>query len=186
MEGYHLPVAHRATVGAYFPVEETQFSEHGPNDAFTIQSFTKTSDAPVGTAHSDNERLQGRWRNTSVLVTIYPSHMFSLAPDHLWYQSLQPNGTDRDKIRFGAAFAPEVLAASEDRERLIRETTEFLERVNAEDRFPVEGIFRGIKGALSKPGRLSWLERENHEFTQYLVRRLSGPLPDADVAEPRT
>ena len=183
MEGYHLPVAHRATVGAYFPVEETRFSQDGPNDAFTIQSFTKTPDAPVGAAHCDNERLQGRWRNTSILVTIFPSHMFSLAPDHLWYLSLQPNGTDEVKIRFGAALAPEVLAASEDRERLIRETTEFLERVNAEDRFLVEGIYQGIRGALSKPGRLSWLERENHEFSQYLLRRLSVPLSDADVAE---
>jgi len=109
--------------------------------------------------------------------------MFSLAPDHLWYLSLQPNGTDKVKIRFGAALAPEVLAGSEDRERLIRETTEFLERVNAEDRFVVEGIYQGVKGALSKPGRLSWLERENHEFTQYLVRRLSCPLLETDVAE---
>jgi len=174
MEGYHLPVAHRATVGACFPVQETQFPEGGRNDAFTLQSFTKTPDAPIGTAHRDNQRLQGRWRNTSVLVTIYPSHMFSLAPDHLWYLSLQPHGTDKVDIRFGAAFAPEVLAASDDRESLVRETTEFLERVNAEDRFLVEGIFQGLKGALSKPGPLSWLERENHEFTQYLLRRLNS------------
>jgi choline monooxygenase len=183
MEGYHLPVAHRASVGAYFSAQETQFSQNRLHEAFTFQTFVKTSDAPIGTAHPDNERLQGRWRKISVLVTIYPSHMFALAPDHLWYLSLQPNGTDKVKIRFGAAFAPEVLAASEDRERLIRETTEFLEQVNAEDRFLVEGIFQGVKGALSKPGRLSWLERENHEFTQYLARCLAGPLSEADMTE---
>ena len=27
MEGYHLPVAHKATVGAWFPVQETGFPD---------------------------------------------------------------------------------------------------------------------------------------------------------------
>ena len=49
MEGYHLPVTHRRTVGAYFPVEETRFGDD--DAAYTFQWFTKTSDAPVGTAH---------------------------------------------------------------------------------------------------------------------------------------
>ena len=172
MEGYHLPVAHRATVGAYFPAGETRFSDDPPHDTFTFQWFVKTSDAPIGTAHPANIRLTGDWRNTSVLVTVYPSHMFALAPDHLWYLSLQPYGTNKVKIRYGAAFAPEVLAHSDDRETLIRGTVEFLERVNAEDRRVVEGIFQGSKGPLSRPGPLSWLERENHEFTQYLARSL--------------
>ena len=88
MEGYHLPVTHRRTVGAYFPVEETRFGDD--EAAFTHQWFTKTSDAPVGTAHPQNRRLEGRARSTSVLGTIFPCHMFVLAPDHLWYLSLQP------------------------------------------------------------------------------------------------
>jgi phenylpropionate dioxygenase-like ring-hydroxylating dioxygenase large terminal subunit len=172
MEGYHLPVAHRETVGAYFPAEATEFSSGPPNDAFTFQWFVKTNDAPVGTAHPRNTRLAGAWRNTSVLGTVYPSHMFALAPDHMWYLSLQPKGPGKVSIRYGAAFAPEVLEASEDPERLIADTTAFLAKVQEEDRFVVEGIFQGAGAALSKPGPLSWLERENHEFTQYLARRL--------------
>jgi len=36
----------------------------------------------------------------------------------------------------------------------------------------VEGIFKGSKGPQSSAGPLCWLERENHEFTQYIARRL--------------
>ena len=172
MEGYHLPVTHRATVGGYFPVEQTQFSDAPPNPAFTYQFFAKTADAPVGTAHPDNTRLQGKQRTTSILPTIFPSHMYALAPDHFWYLSLQPGSVGEVRIRYGAAIAPEVLAASNDPDKLMADTRVFLDRVNAEDRGVVEGIYRGASGPMSEAGPLCWLERENHEFTQYLAAHL--------------
>ena len=172
MEGYHLPVTHRATVGGHFPVEETEFSQLPPNPAFTYQLYTKKESAPVGNAHPDNKVLKGKQRRTSVLPTIFPSHMISLAPDHLWYLSLQPLGQDKVSIRYGAALAPEVLAASDDPEALKSRVISFLDQVNEEDRGVVEGIFRGSHGPLANAGPLCWLERENHEFTQYIARQL--------------
>ena len=172
MEGYHLPVAHRDTVGGHFPVEETQFDGRGSFPHFTSQLFVKTGTAPVGTAHPDNTSLTGKWRNISVMPTVFPCHMYVLAPDHLWYLALQPDGPGRTRIRYGAALAPEVLAAQSDPETYIAETKTFLDAVQLEDKNVVEGIFAGAKAPLSSPGPLSWLERENHEFTQYLARRL--------------
>ena len=172
MEGYHLPVAHRDTVGGHFLVEETQFDERGSFPHFTSQLFVKTGTAPVGTAHPDNTSLTGKWRNISVMPTVFPCHMYVLAPDHLWYLALQPDGPGRTRIRYGAALAPEVLAAQSDPETYIAETKTFLDAVQLEDKSVVEGIFAGAKAPLSSPGPLSWLERENHEFTQYLARRL--------------
>ena len=172
MEGYHLPVAHRATVGGYFPTEDTEFDSRGAFEGFTYQYFTKTDDAPVGTAHPRNRTLRGKWRRTSVLPTVFPSHMYALAPDHFWYLSLQPNGPGKVQIRYGAAIAPEVLEHHPDPKLLIEESKTFLARVQEEDRVVVEGIFRGARAPLSQPGPLSWLERENHQFTQYLARRL--------------
>ncbi len=172
MEGYHLPVAHQASVGRHFPVCDTKFNDLGPFDHFTLQWFKKTSSAPLGTAHKNNTRLKGDWRNTSVMPTIFPCHMYVLAPDHLWYLSLQPEGTGKTRIRYGAALAPEVLAEQTDPSGYIGQIKEFLDTVQSEDKFVVEGIFKGAQSPLSSPGPLSWLERENHEFTQYLARRL--------------
>ncbi len=172
MEGYHLPVAHQGTVGPYINLSDTEFDKRGAFESFTYQTFTKNEDAVVGTAHPDNKSLTGKWRHTSVLPTVFPSHMYSLAPDHLWYLSLQPNGTNKVNIKFGAAIAPEVLEDKSDPEKFLNETKEFLYNVQKEDRFVVEGIFKGVNSPLGSPGPLSWLERENHEFTQYIARKL--------------
>ena len=172
MESYHLPVAHRSTVGAHFTVAENGIAESGMFNSFAYQTFTKSEGAPVGRAHPDNDRLEGRWRHTSVMPTIFPSHMYVLGPDHLWYLALQPDGPGRTRIRYGAALAPEVLAASNDREALIAEKKAFLDRVQREDQHVVEGIFKGAMSPLGAPGPLSWMEAENHQFAQYLARQL--------------
>ena len=174
MEGYHLPVAHPETVGPFINVMDTEFDNRGSFENFTYQIFTKNANAPVGTAHKENKTLEGKWRHTSILPTIFPSHMFSLAPDHYWYLSLQPEGVGKVKIRFGAAIAPEVLEDQEDPESFLSETRKFLHKVQEEDRFVVEGIFKGANSPLGLPGPISWLERENHEFTQYYARKMTS------------
>jgi choline monooxygenase len=83
MEGYHGPIVHRATVGAGVAAQESAFPNETYED-FTYQTFTKPESATYGVAHPDNKRLEGRWRRTSVLPTIFPAHMYSLAPDYLW------------------------------------------------------------------------------------------------------
>jgi choline monooxygenase len=171
MEGYHLPVAHRRTVGAWFPAEQTGFpAERHP--AFTFQTFTKDEGATYGRAHPANTRLEGRWRYTSVMPTIFPSHMIVLAPDHLWYLSLRPKSVGEVHVRFGAALAPEVMQGLNDTDSFIAEMIGFFDRVNEEDRFVVEGLYQGTNAPLARPGRLSWLEREIHDFMGYLAREL--------------
>ena len=172
MEGYHLPVAHKATVGAWFPVEDTEFPAE-THEAFTYQTFTKDENARYGRAHPSNTVLEGKWRFTSILPTIFPSHMYVLAPDHLWYLSLRPEGTGKVNLRFGIALAPEVHAAlGEGRDQWVNELTDFFDRVNAEDKFVVEGIYKGSRAPFASRGPLSWLEREIHDFARYLARRL--------------
>ena len=176
MEGYHLPVTHRKTVGAWFPAEDTVFpSESFP--AFTFQTFTKSEGATYGRAHPANTRLEGPERFTSVMPTVFPSHMYVLAPDHLWYLSLRPKSVGEVHVRFGAALAPEVMASLNDPESFTAELVGFFDRVNAEDRVVVEGLYEGTGAPLAKPGRLSWLEREIHDFMGYLARGLCSENP---------
>jgi len=173
MESYHLSIVHRRTFGQWFPTDETRFPDE-EFDAFAYQTFIKNEDATYGVAHPSNERLTGRWRQTTVMPTVFPAHMYVLAPDHLWYLSLQPRATDRVGIRFGVALAPEVIDSLEDRDAFVADLMNFFDQANAEDRAVVEGIQQGIRGPLASAGPLSWLEREIHDFTRYLARRLTG------------
>jgi len=171
MEGYHLPIAHKTTVGAWIGLDDTGFPDK-VHDAFTFQTFTKDDDATYGRAHPDNKRLEGEWQYTSVMPTVFPAHMYVAAPDHLWYLSLRPKGIDHIDVRFGVAIAPEVYNSLENRDEWINELVSFFEKVNEEDRHVVEGIFAGSKSEHATTGPLSWLEREIHDFEQYLAKRL--------------
>ena len=173
MEGYHLPVAHKETVGAWFTEEKTIFPER-IFEGFTYQTFRKNKTAGYGRAHEANTWLKGKWRKTSVLPTVFPCHMYVLGPDHLWYLSLRPQGAEKVQVRFGVAFAPEVYEAIEDRDTAIAELSAFFDKVNNEDRQVVEGIFKGAQAPLSRAGQLSWLEHELHDFACYLSRRLNS------------
>lgn len=175
MESYHLPIAHKATVGAWLKLNETVFPKK-VHEAFTYQTFGKSETATYGFAHPDNKSLKGKWRSTSVMPTVFPSHMYVLAPDHVWYLSLRPRGVGEVAVTFGLAIAPEVDASfqnSQDREMRISELSNFFEHVNSEDRAVVEGIYAGSRSSFSAPGPLSWLEREIHDFHKYLVNRLT-------------
>ena len=185
MEGYHLPIAHAKTVGAWFPTKETRFPE-ARFEAFTYQTFPKTADATYGLAHADNDVLEGEWRRTTVMPTVFPSHMYVLAPDHLWYLSLNPRSVGEVEVRFGAALAPEVYAGLEDRTTALAEMVAFFDQVNEEDRHVVEAVYSNSAAPLAEAGRLSWMERALHDFHVYLARALTAGEPStAAIAEPR-
>src|SRR6185295_1890262 len=61
MEGYHLPVAHKATVGAWMPIDSVGFPPE-VYDYCTWQTFAKDENAKYGRAHPSNTRLTGEWR----------------------------------------------------------------------------------------------------------------------------
>ncbi len=172
MEGYHLPVAHRETLGTWMPIDSTVFPDQR-HPAFTYQTFTKDDRSLYGRAHPDNTSLDGHWRHTTVMPTVFPSHMYILAPDHLWYLSLRPKGTSHVDLRFGIAAAPEVHAALDDPEEWVADTVDFFSRVCDEDRAIVERIQQGTRAPLASPGRLSWLEHELHDLMGYLADRLT-------------
>lgn len=106
------------------------------------------------------------------MPTIFPTHMYVLAPDHLWYLSLRPKSIGQVHVRFGAALAPEVMSSLNDPKSYVDELVGFFDRVNAEDKGIVEGLYEGTAAPLARPGRLSWLEREIHDFMGYLARGL--------------
>jgi phenylpropionate dioxygenase-like ring-hydroxylating dioxygenase large terminal subunit len=172
MEDYHLPVVHKATISGYSPTDAVEVFEG--REAFSYHFNRKTPDAPRGLAHPGNTRLDGDWRRTTVLYAVLPAHLVNLAPDHLWYLTLQPKGTDRVAVRFGLSYAPEVLAEVNDREEFAARWKQFFDAVNGEDRRIVEGVRAGADSVLARAGRLSHLERFTYDFGRYLFRKLTA------------
>ncbi|KGJ07937.1 (2Fe-2S)-binding protein [Paracoccus versutus] len=171
MESYHLPVCHAATVGGHSKLEEM---ECPPGlEAFNYHWITKEASLPMGNAHPDNTRLEGRWRKTTALITLYPSHLITLTPGYFWYLSLHPKGAGQVAIVFGGGLAPEFMADPR-AEEYVATLKGLLDEVNAEDRGCTEKVFRGLSANAARPGHLSYLERPIYDFMHYIAERTAG------------
>ena len=169
MESYHLFKLHRATVGPHSRVDEMECPPGG--DAFNYHWITKESSLAIGNAHPDNQHLEGDWRRTTALMTIYPSHLITLTPGYFWYLVLQPVGVNSVRILYGGGMAPEYVN-DERHVEYLEELKTLLDEVNAEDKIGVQNVFRGMQSNFAKGGHLCYLERPNFEFGQYLTSRI--------------
>lgn len=171
MESYHLARLHAGTIGPHSRVEEMTHPAGG--EAFNYHWITKEASLGLGLAHPDNKHLEGDWRRTTALVTIYPTHLITLTPGYFWYLCLQPRGVDRVHIIYGAGFAPEFISDPE-ADKLKTDLKALVDEANREDKVGVESVFKGSRGGLATSGHLSNLERPLHEFSQYIARKVTG------------
>jgi len=171
MESYHLPVCHAATVGGHSKLEEMDCPPGLKN--FNYHWITKEASLAIGNAHPDNTRLEGHWRKTTALLTLYPSHLITLTPGYFWYLSLQPKSTGQVAMVFGGGLSPEFMADPRAEEYKLALKT-LLDEVNVEDRGCTEKVFRGLSATAAEPGHLSYLERPIYDFMQYIAERTAG------------
>lgn len=179
MESYHLPVCHAATVGGHSRLEEMDCPPGLP--AFNYHWITKEASLAMGNAHPDNTRLEGHWRKTTALITLYPSHLVTLTPGYFWYLSLHPKGTGQVSIVFGGGLAPEFMADPR-AEEYVATLKQLLDEVNLEDRGCTEKVFRGLGADAARAGHLSYLERPIYDFMQYVAERTAGFRRDFALA----
>lgn len=171
MESYHLPVCHAATVGPHSKLEEM---ECPPGlSAFNYHWITKEASLAIGNAHPSNTRLEGKWRKTTALLALYPSHLITLTPGYFWYLSLHPKGVGQVHMVFGGGLSPEFIDDPQAQD-YVAKLKSLLDEVNLEDRQCTERVFRGLNAQKAAPGHLSYLERPIYDFMQYVAERTAG------------
>lgn len=171
MESYHLPVCHAATVGPYSKLDEM---ECPPGlSGFNYHWITKEASLAIGNAHPSNTRLEGKWRKTTALLALYPSHLITLTPGYFWYLSLHPKGVGQVHMIFGGGLSPEFIDDPKAPDYVVT-LKKLLDEVNVEDRQCTERVFRGLNSQKAAPGHLSYLERPIYDFMQYVAERTAG------------
>jgi len=169
MDAYHI-----------FKVHKNSFAAQGDNTADT-EMFPGTDHwahhrvvhaQGADLAHPDNTKLDGAWRKTIVLGAVFPGFVIQLQPDWLWFLRITPMSTDRVRIAWQVAVAPELLAARSDPSAYVSDLVSLLNTVNDEDQPIVEGIRRSVARPQFDRAPLSYLERNVFDFDRYISRRL--------------
>ena len=109
-----------------------------------------------------------------MLAAIFPGFVIQLQPDWLWFLRITPLGTDRVRIAWQVAVAPELLAAQANPDRYVAELVDLVTLVNSEDQPIVEAARQNADQPQFKRAPLSYLERNVYDFDHYLSARLGS------------
>lgn len=166
-ESYHLFQTHRDSIGEFSPTALVS-CDVGDPEAYILHY---TPYAEEQTAF--NSTLTGEDRQRVLLIGLFPAAMLALSPDNVWWMSLQPDGPERVRTRWGLAYSPDFLAADENADAVVAEWEAVINRVNGEDKAMLKRLQQGTKFRTDIPGTYHPMERVTFEFNQYLASKLS-------------
>ncbi|PVH27333.1 Rieske (2Fe-2S) protein [Pararhodobacter oceanensis] len=176
MEGYHLFVAHAKTIEPAMPTKLAN-AMHG-GEAYSLyeqgrvpgKNYERSSDVAVG-----NDQVTEEEKNKAVLFSVFPAHVMSVTAERTFWLSLQPEGTDKVRVLWGAdVFPGSAPSDPAEREAYAAELKAGFDAINNEDK-PIVGAIVGNAAALAaQPGRLSPKERTIWYFQQYLARMIAN------------
>ncbi len=168
MDAYHIFKVHKDSFGVNG--DGTQYTTMYPGTA--DWAHHRVAEPGGDLCHESNTSLEGEWRSTIVLAAVFPGFVIQLQPDWLWFLRITPLGTDRVRIAWQVAVAPEMLDAQANVESYIAEVMDLIHLVNSEDHPIVEGIRRRVQNPQFERAPMSYLERNVYDFDRYVSTRL--------------
>jgi phenylpropionate dioxygenase-like ring-hydroxylating dioxygenase large terminal subunit len=175
LEIYHINVTHPDTLAPFAPPEGArvlpttdafQFYEHRMPDSYRPVPL----DPRIGIPNADLDEEQ---KQVAYIGCIFPSHLFSVTWDSVFWLSLQPRTVQEVEIDVGLAGPfdiPSGSAADPDHPNLY--WIRLIDAINAEDRTRVESVQRGAQSGFAKPSLLHAYEATITGFVSYLLDKM--------------
>ena len=173
-EGYHLFVAHKDTIEPAMPTSMANAMHGGEGYSLYEQGRIPGTTYESGMQLSDpNDQVTQDERNKAVLFCIFPCHVMSVSSQRTFWLSLQPHGTHKVKVLWGADIYPGALPEGDGiREAYAEELHRGFDAINDEDKPIIGEIVQNASALAAAPGRLSPKERTIWDFQKYLARVL--------------
>lgn len=164
-EAYHNPYTHRDSLEPVVPAELTSYP--GGDAAYSFMVAKVNPDKPPREPHHPD--LSAQQQTEVSLAGVFPSQVFALAPERVFYMCLSPVGVGKVRTRWGVGtYAPLP------KHQTPAEINALYQAVNQEDRVRLEGIQRSLQSSrFIDEGPLSYMEASNWEFYRYLASRLA-------------
>ncbi|HMO75268.1 MAG TPA: aromatic ring-hydroxylating dioxygenase subunit alpha [Sphingopyxis sp.] len=185
LEAYHLHATHSRTLAPLAPAGLT-IMEDGPLDYFHYRAGlaggaeTAPFDPMLKPLVPQPDRTIAR---ETVVGGVFPSLVFSISGDWIWWIAMQPDGVDHVIIEHGLS-APFDLSPEEiDPAHPGLYFLDLAEAFNEEDRLRTEAVQHGAESGLGRTAPLSPLEIGTQRFAGYLARTLSAGHHPSDGAD---
>jgi phenylpropionate dioxygenase-like ring-hydroxylating dioxygenase large terminal subunit len=173
MEGYHLSVVHHTPLHPITPTRLCEKFAGGPG--FTGYRSYYLDIVPEREPYSP--ALSEKERRCSTLFCIYPGLVVSQSPNFLAYMSLQPDGPDQVRVRWGTAIYDKAAVPQSKIDRFV----DFWNAINSEDHAQLIRLQQGLKSRYGSSGPLAPADLEGTlwDFYQYLAGHVPEPLQAA-------
>lgn len=166
-EAYHNPQTHKHSLEPAVPAALTRYP--GGEDAYSLMIAPVNPQCPLREPHHPD--LSGTKRSEVVLACIFPSLVFALSPERVFYMCLSPVDVDNVQTRWGVGTWGALP-----KDPPLEEINRLYHEVNDEDKLRLESIQKTIRSRYLAPGPLSYMEQPNWELYRYMARRL---IPNA-------
>lgn len=177
LEAYHVNMTHPDSLAPFAPPEGVAMLPGAPGFQFYGHLMAESAtpvplDPVIGIPNTDMDEEAKRM---AYIGCVFPSHLFSVTWDAIFWLSLQPHGVDEVAIDVGLA-GPFNIQAGEplDPDHPNFYYLRLIDAVNAEDRSRVESIQRGASSGFGKQGTLHPHEATISGFINYLFNALNN------------
>ncbi|MBM3572781.1 MAG: aromatic ring-hydroxylating dioxygenase subunit alpha [Alphaproteobacteria bacterium] len=171
MEAYHVPTVHHASLveqkctviagkGHWIALHE----EHDGTEAILKGDTTPFPQIPG---------LVGRADKGTYFALIYPSTMFGLTRDCMWWLELHPLAPGRTRLTVGSCF-PKTTIARPDFGEIVQRYFKRWDKSIPEDNEISQLQHKGLESPLPQPGRLAPDEPVVHVFDNWVLDRVLG------------
>lgn len=171
MEGYHLSAAHLKTL---HPMTPTSLCKYVPSQP-GMTAYTASYDPAWPERGPFHEDLTAEERRYSMLFSVFPNLMVSIAPNVTLYMIVRPIDANTTAVRWG--FAGNIADPTHPDVLRYRE---LCDGFNAEDKAELEGVQRGLQSRHFRPGRLAPRDYEGTiwDFYQYMAQKLGRAVQE--------
>jgi phenylpropionate dioxygenase-like ring-hydroxylating dioxygenase large terminal subunit len=134
---------------------------------------------PPIAALTEDQRLLGDF------ILVYPTHLFTVMPDSMFYYQVLPSGYDKITLRMHICFPAETMKLPTF-DAAMKQAWESLLFINDADMAACASVQKGWSSRSARAGRYCWLDKVLWNFNCYVRSRVLGDQLDSTARPQNT
>lgn len=170
---YHVGVLHKDSIGRFMKTVDLPYDLRANGQVFIDEYDAGTLSKSGDLTSRRIPALEGKSDRYSATGLLSPNLNFFVRPDYISVYTSWPTGPETMRLSGMVLWMPETVDGPQ-RDRVVGEFKEMLDKVLAEDFSMVESLQNVTRAASFVPGRMSRLEKGVQHYIKHNLERLFG------------